>query len=163
MPSFPCAPFSASSTFLRSAPDGFLLTNRNTSCTIEMPASLRSDGARVHPGMPFGFPPQSEFGFAGILTRRPDARWNRIPASAANGNQFSILSPYDDRLRSNFQGRASSGNGAPTGWDELLMNIPKAICLKHSGWHRAEHGVDYSEEPTTLVSSLWRRWGTASC
>ena len=33
-----------------------------------MPASLRSDGVRVHPGMPFGFPSESAFGFAGILT-----------------------------------------------------------------------------------------------
>jgi hypothetical protein len=32
-----------------------------------MPASLRSDGVRVHPGMPFGFPSESAFGFAGIL------------------------------------------------------------------------------------------------
>jgi hypothetical protein len=34
------------------------LTKPNTSCTIEMPASLRSDGVRVHPGMPFGFLPE---------------------------------------------------------------------------------------------------------
>jgi hypothetical protein len=39
----------------------------NTSYTIEMPASLRSDGVR--PGMPFGFPRETAFGFAGILTR----------------------------------------------------------------------------------------------
>jgi hypothetical protein len=45
------------------------LTNPNTSCTIEMPASLRSDGVRVHPGMPFGFPSESAFGFAGILNQ----------------------------------------------------------------------------------------------
>jgi hypothetical protein len=34
-----------------------------------MPASLCSDGVRVHPGMPFGFLPESAFGFAGILIR----------------------------------------------------------------------------------------------
>jgi len=28
---------------------------------------LRSEGVRVHPGMPFGFPSESAFGFAGIL------------------------------------------------------------------------------------------------
>jgi hypothetical protein len=33
-----------------------------------MPASLRSDGVRVHPGMPFGFPPEYAFSFAGIPT-----------------------------------------------------------------------------------------------
>jgi hypothetical protein len=27
-----------------------------------------SDGVRVHPGMPFGFPPESVFSFAGIFT-----------------------------------------------------------------------------------------------
>ena len=31
-----------------------------------MPASLRSDGVRGHPGMPFGIIPDSAFGFAGI-------------------------------------------------------------------------------------------------
>jgi hypothetical protein len=31
-----------------------------------MPASLRSDGFRDHPGMPFGIIPDSAFGFAGI-------------------------------------------------------------------------------------------------
>jgi len=33
-----------------SAPDMFRLTKLNTSCTIGMPASLRSDGVRDHPG-----------------------------------------------------------------------------------------------------------------
>jgi len=33
-----------------------------------MPASLRSDGVRVHPGIPFGFHSEIAFGFAGILT-----------------------------------------------------------------------------------------------
>jgi hypothetical protein len=36
-----------------------------------MPASLRSDGVRVHPGMPFGFLSESAFGFAGIHTPIP--------------------------------------------------------------------------------------------
>jgi len=44
----------------------FLLTKPNTSCTIEKPASLRSDGVRDHPGMPFGFPSEQGFSFAGI-------------------------------------------------------------------------------------------------
>ena len=52
----PLSPLAAS--FLRCAPDRFLLTKPNTSCTIEMPASLRSDGVRDHPGMPFGFLPE---------------------------------------------------------------------------------------------------------
>ena len=60
----PLSPLAAS--FLRCASDRFLLTKPNTSCTIEMPASLRSDGVRDHPGMPFGFIPDLAFGFAGI-------------------------------------------------------------------------------------------------
>ena len=60
----PLSPLAAS--FLRFAPDRFLLTKPNTSCTIEVPASLRSDGVRDHPGMPFGFPSESAFSFAGI-------------------------------------------------------------------------------------------------
>jgi hypothetical protein len=34
-------------------------------------ASLRSDGVRDYPGMPFGFPPELVFSFAGIPTPRP--------------------------------------------------------------------------------------------
>jgi hypothetical protein len=45
---------------------GLLLTKPNTSCTIEMPASLRSDGVWVHPGMPFGFLSELAFRFTGI-------------------------------------------------------------------------------------------------
>ena len=33
---------------------------------LQMHASVRSDGVRVHPGTPFGFPPEYAFGFAGI-------------------------------------------------------------------------------------------------
>jgi len=51
-----------------------------------MPASLRSDGVRVHPGMPFGFPSESAFGFAGILT------CSRIT------NLFSHFDEYGDHI-----------------------------------------------------------------
>ena len=40
---FPRTPFSAAARFLRCAPDRFSLTKPNTSFTIEMPASLRSE------------------------------------------------------------------------------------------------------------------------
>ena len=46
------------------------MTKPNTSCTIEVPASLRSDGVRDHPGMPFGCIPDLAFGFVGIRTTR---------------------------------------------------------------------------------------------
>jgi hypothetical protein len=46
-------------------------------CKIEMPASLRSEDVPVHPGMPFGFPSESAFGFAGIL------RWTLHPLELA--------------------------------------------------------------------------------
>ncbi len=62
----PLSPLEA--PILRFAPDSFLLTKPNTSCTIELPASLRSDGVRDHPGMPFGFPPEQAFSFAGMPT-----------------------------------------------------------------------------------------------
>ena len=48
------------------APDRFLLTKPNTSCTIDVPASLRSDGVRDNPGMPFGIIPDLASDFAGI-------------------------------------------------------------------------------------------------
>jgi hypothetical protein len=60
----PLSPLAAS--FLRFAPDRFLLTKPNTYCTIELPASLRSEGVRDHPGMPFGIISDLAFGFAGI-------------------------------------------------------------------------------------------------
>src|SRR5215472_5893558 len=49
VPSFPHAPFLAPAFFLRYA-------------------SLCFEGIRVHPGMPFGFPSETTFGFAGILS-----------------------------------------------------------------------------------------------
>jgi hypothetical protein len=33
--------------------------------------SLRSDGVRIQPGIPFGFPSEDAFAFAGILTGPP--------------------------------------------------------------------------------------------
>ena len=55
VPSFPRTPFLASRDLpsLRSGPVSF--DEADTSCTIELPASLRPNGARDHPGMPFGF------------------------------------------------------------------------------------------------------------
>lgn len=44
----------------------FYLTEPNASQTFEEPASLRSDGARLHPGIPLGFPPELLFSFVGI-------------------------------------------------------------------------------------------------
>jgi hypothetical protein len=69
LPPFPAPLSPLAASFPRFAPDTFLLTNLNTSCTIELPASLRSDGVRDHPGMAFGFPPEQAFSFAGIPTR----------------------------------------------------------------------------------------------
>ena len=74
VPSFPTPLFSLAALFLRCALDRFCLTKPNTSCKIEMPASLRSEGVRVHPGMPFGFPPEPAFGFAGIPTPPRESR-----------------------------------------------------------------------------------------
>jgi hypothetical protein len=62
----PHTPILASPFRLRFASDRFLSTEPNTSCTIEMPASLRSDGVQVRPGTPFGFPPESAFSIPGI-------------------------------------------------------------------------------------------------
>jgi hypothetical protein len=44
----------------------FIPAEAGNNGTIEMPASLRPDGVRDHPGMPFGFIPDSAFGYAGI-------------------------------------------------------------------------------------------------
>jgi hypothetical protein len=78
----PLSPLAA--LFLRCAPDKFSLTKPNTSCTIEMPASLRSEGVRVHPGMPFGFPSETAFGFAGILTQERFPRAHLLLSRATN-------------------------------------------------------------------------------
>ena len=56
LPLFPAPLCPLAACFLRCAPDRFLLTKPNTFLTIELPASLRSDGVRDHPGMSFGFP-----------------------------------------------------------------------------------------------------------
>jgi len=81
---FPRAPLSPLAAFcLRFAPDGFHLTKLNTSCTIEMPASLRSDSVRVHPGMPFRFPLEYAFSFPGIARRISRFKPTKLPDSTA--------------------------------------------------------------------------------
>jgi hypothetical protein len=58
----------------QAAPDSFHLTKPNTfPSTIEKPASLRSDGDRDHPGMPFGFLSEQQ-GDKGRLTARVTKR-----------------------------------------------------------------------------------------
>jgi hypothetical protein len=69
LPPFPAPLSPLVASFLRCARDRFLLTKPITSCTIEVPASLCSDGVRDHPGMPFGIIPDLAFGLAGIPTR----------------------------------------------------------------------------------------------
>jgi len=68
----PLSPLAAA--FLRCAPDRFLLTKPNTSGTIEGPASLGCENRSLRAGMPFAFPSESAFVFAGILSQRPPRR-----------------------------------------------------------------------------------------
>jgi hypothetical protein len=56
LPTFPAPLCPLAASFLPCAPDRCLLTKPNPFPHIELPASLRSDGVRDHPGMPFGFP-----------------------------------------------------------------------------------------------------------
>ena len=63
---FPAPLIPLAASFLRYASDRFLLTKPNTSCRIEVPASLRSDGVRDYSGMPFGIITDLVFGFVGI-------------------------------------------------------------------------------------------------
>ena len=105
VPSFPHAPFLAPALFLRCASDSFSLTKRNTSSKIEWPASLRSEGVRVHPGMPFGFPSETAFGFAGILRR---------PLRGLQGQG------YGPEARFSFLVRTVLGIGGPSTEDQCL-------------------------------------------
>jgi hypothetical protein len=52
-----------------------------------MPASLRSEGVRVHPGMLFGFPPELAFSFAGI------PRWTGIRSLEGICSHLAPLNP----------------------------------------------------------------------
>jgi hypothetical protein len=86
------------------AQDSFPLTKPNTSCTSEVPASLRSDGVRVYPGMPSGFPSESAFGFARILFLGiavcDSANGNAdIHAGRVNRGHHHTASPDDDVAR----------------------------------------------------------------
>jgi len=86
LPPFPAPLSPLAASFLRCAPDKFLLTKPNTSSTIKVPASLRSDGVRVHPGMPFGIIADLAFGFAGIPTMRAESV---LLAGACSGDVLS--------------------------------------------------------------------------
>jgi prepilin signal peptidase PulO-like enzyme (type II secretory pathway) len=68
VPSFPHAPFLACGALPPLRFGQFFLDEAEHFLKIESPASLRSEGVRVHPGMPFGFSLETAFGCAGILT-----------------------------------------------------------------------------------------------
>jgi hypothetical protein len=121
VPSFPHAPFSLAALFLRYAPDRFLLTKPNTSSTIDMPASLRFDGVRVHPGMPFGF--------AGII------RKSRIYFIGGAGSVDVWQQKDPDHC--DWIARFPAAPGARTGfflpdWGKLFVAVP------HRGQQAAE-------------------------
>jgi hypothetical protein len=85
------APLAAS--FLCCALDRFSLTKPNTFPTIDMPASLHSDGVRVHPGVPFGF--------AGILNGASQpSHFGSIGAQNGRAPFPSVLRAGDKALRS---------------------------------------------------------------
>src|SRR5882724_8684309 len=100
LPPFPAPLSPLAASFLRCAPDKFLLTKPNTSSTIKVPASLRSDGVRVHPGMPFGIIADLAFGFAGIPTKcgNSSTSLSRATSALALGS-LPDVNHYRQRLR----------------------------------------------------------------
>jgi hypothetical protein len=68
---------------------GFHLTKLNTPGTIEMPASLRSDRVRVHPGC------------------RSDSLWNMRSASPESPASASLQAKRDDTAGPDFLNRAA--------------------------------------------------------
>ncbi|MFN9298006.1 MAG: hypothetical protein ACK6DZ_09880, partial [Acidobacteriota bacterium] len=58
----------------------FSLTKANTYCKIKQPAPLRSEIVRLRPGMPFAFPPEYSFAFAGIASAGRKSGYSRTEA-----------------------------------------------------------------------------------
>jgi hypothetical protein len=149
LPPFPAPLSPLAALSLRSAPDTFLLTKPNTSCTIEMPASLRSEGVRVHPGMPS----ESAFGFAGVLSRPSvllrayveatlSARLHPVPevlqTSGSTGTQ-SRGSSSVNRCR-----QQSSGSHHPHGAVFDRHAAKRTGAAAHRGHRQYAHGRSHS-------------------
>jgi len=97
VPSFPHTPFLAPVLFLRCASDSFSLTKPNTSCKIEWPASLRSEGVQVHPGMPFGFPSETSVRLRRSPHLLPETRfWETTPRKSACVCEFCLAEGAPD-------------------------------------------------------------------
>ena len=82
-----------------------------------MPASLRSDGVRVHPGMPFGFPPESAFGFAGIPTSWSDTR---KLAGTKQRNESRLALPIMCIVRASFKTKRAAFPLVPPANDRCI-------------------------------------------
>ena len=77
-----------------------------------MLASLRSEGVRVHPGMPFGFPSESAFGFAGILSHLLNCPIGPIRARIGDGHGCVGEACTRDLRHSPGSGIEAVGNGS---------------------------------------------------
>jgi hypothetical protein len=72
-----------------------------------MPASPRSDGVRVHPGTPFGLPPEYAFSFPGIPSERTrgelvtgtTCQYDNLEAAGLLGKQRAKPSVSPSRTR----------------------------------------------------------------
>jgi hypothetical protein len=84
---------------------------------MDLPASLRSDGVRDHPGMPFGIPPELAFSFAGI------------PSEAhGRGELHEILQAHKTWLETNGRAGQRANFGRVTDFN-LFANSYKNVDL----------------------------------
>jgi Helix-turn-helix len=107
-----------------------------------MPASLRSDGVRVHPGMPFGFPPEYAFSFAGIPSKRGITQDDLAELAGLNRTHLHRVESgaQSPKLRTlealPVQGKGRQGSGTPVrhdleGWINEYILAARAFQPYH--------------------------------
>jgi len=171
------APFPAplsppAASILRFASDRFLLTKPNTSCTIELPASLRSDGVRDHPGMPFGIIPASRsaspespvsthenFGIRTMRSLWPpcgNMNWRRL--SAASCITRNLIHRRAARARlSEFRREGSLCGAFGDNGKHSSAGRPHASSRTWAG-PRTSAGLANAKQPRADALRLHRRW-----
>ncbi len=132
---FPRTPFSASGRPPPLRSGWFCLTKSNTSWKIKRPASLRSDGVRLQPGLLFGFP--SEQRSPSPESPDAEARAQNLDLAARDQLRQQQARPLLETIRQKIE--AAREQALPA------SKLGGAVAYTLGLWERLKQFLDYPE------------------